>query len=294
MPPQPGSPRSHAPIVGLTLLIAANVVVTVVCLSPPRWAWRDWIGEAGALLLVAQVLLLAMWLAFSDLHAGFRWPIGIAIFWLLFVAIDRYAGWVAPHRSDNWLEPGIMAAIALLAVHAMALPLRWLCGWRLTFHQAPVLETRRGQFTLQNWFSWCIALVLPLALLSVSPGDTATGAIYLLLMLLFFAPLMASALTAAFSRRWWLWSLVAIGWTVPVGWLIAEVYWQYQLSKGQGYAGYHELILHFWLLKPSGLTAAMLVNLLALRVLGMRWVGAADAKPLATPPQRVELQSAGI
>lgn len=284
MLPQQGSQRTKVPIVGLTLLVAANVILTAVCSAPPKGAWRDGIFVAGELLLATQVLQLALWTAWSDLRAPLRWLIAAAVYSLLILTVDRYATWVSSRGVGSYLEIGIMGGLVLLGVHALVLPLRWLCGWRLSFRDISTSESRRGQFTLQHWFAWCGAIVLPLAVLAARPSEAASGLLMLIVLLLFVAPLLASALLAAFSRRWWLWSLVAVGWTCPVGWLITEIYWQYLLSKGEGFGGRHEMILLFWLGTPSGLTGAMIVNLLALRALGMRWVSVAESKATASLP----------
>ena len=87
----------------------------------------------------------------------------------------------------------------------------------------------------------------------------------------------ASPISAAFSRCWWLWSLTAVGWTIPVGLALGEGYWQYLLSRGMGYGGMHRSILWTFAAAPALVAATIVVNLLLLRALGIRWVSVARA-----------------
>jgi hypothetical protein len=277
---------------GLLLLVAANLAVTI--LTPTlvrRTIPPDVLNLASLFLLLAQVVVFAVWLAWSDLFVLVRWASGVAVLGTFFLMGNHFAAWMSPGPPGEFYEITLSAAIVLLAAHAVLLPLRWLCGWRLTFRSAQQPPVRRGQFTLQHWFVWCACLVAPLALFAAFPGQSpAQGPIFLGILLVFVAPLLASALPAAFSRRWWLWSVVAIGWTSPIGLAIAEIYWQYSLTQGLGFAGRHMFLLIFWIGGPSAITAMLLVNLLALRALGLRWVGPPNATAIASSPPPVEVE----
>ena len=230
---------------------------------------------AAELLFLAQAILMALWLAWSDLKAPLRWLIGVVVLAAMIVSASRYAAWVSLRSSDEFFAVGVIGGIVLLAAHAMLLPLRWLCGWRMTFGRVEPALARRGRFTTQQWLAWCLAIGLPLA--AAQPADdpaAAAGAVAV--MLLFVAPLVATAVPAAFSRRWWLWTLVAVGWTIPAGLALGEGYWQYLLSRGMGFGGMHRSILWTFAAGPALFTTTIVANLLLLRALGMRWVSVAS------------------
>jgi hypothetical protein len=228
------------------------------------------------MLFLAQVVLMGLWVAWSDLNAPLRWLIGLVVLAVLIVSPSRYAAWVSHRPSDEFIAVGVIGGVVLLASHAMLLPLRWLCGWRLSFGRVEPVLARRGRFTTQQWLAWCLALGLPLA--ATQPTDEPAAAVGMVaVMLLFVAPLVASAVPAAFSRCWWLWSLTAVGWTIPVGLALGEGYWQYLLSRGMGYGGMHRSILWTFAAAPALVAATIVVNLLLLRALGIRWVSVARA-----------------
>jgi hypothetical protein len=284
-----GSPRVAIRVAGVGLLIAANIALTAFCWFPPRIIrrspWGDSFEVAAEMLLLAQVVLIALWLAWSDLKAPLRWLIGAVVLAALIVSASRYAAWVSLRSPDPLIGAGVIGGVALLAAHAMLLPLRWLCAWRLTFGGVEPAPARRGRFTTQQWLAWCLALGLPLA--ATQPAsEPAAAAGKIAVMLLFVAPLVASAVPAAFSRRWWLWSLVAVGWTIPAGLVLGEGYWQYLLSRKMGFGGMHRSILWTFAASPALITTAIIANLLLLRALGMGWVNVADAAAGTVGPLR--------
>lgn len=274
------SPKAATRVAGVGLLIAANIALTAVCWFPPsiirRSPWDNSFEVAPQMLLLAQVVLLGLWLAWSDLKAPVRWLIVVVVLAALIVSVSRYESWVSLRTSDEFSAAGVIGGVVLLAAHAMLLPLRWLCGWRLTFGRAETALPRRGRFTTQQWLAWCLAIGLPLAAAQPA-GEPAAAVGAVAVLLLFVAPLVASAVPAAFSRRWWLWTLVAVGWTIPAGLALGEGYWQYLLSRGMGFGGMHRLILLTFATSPALITTMFIVNLLLLRALGMRWVSVANA-----------------
>jgi hypothetical protein len=118
---------------------------------------------------------------------------------------------------------------------------------------------------------------LPPAWFSLVWGEPPSSAIGLVVILLYTMPLLAAALPAAFSHRWWLWTPLAVGWTVPIGVAIAELRWQYLCSVGAGLAVFRTQLLLLWVAIPAGFATAFVVNLLLLRALGLRWIGASSA-----------------
>ena len=273
------SPTAAARLAGVSLLIAANIALTAFCWFPPwiirRSPWGSSFEVAVQMLFLAQVVLMGLWVAWSDLNAPLRWLIGAVVLAALIVSPSRYAAWVSHRPSDEFIAVGVIGGIVLLAAHAMFLPLRWLCGWRLTFGHAEPTLARRGRFTTQQWLAWCLAIGLPLAATQPA-GEPAAAAGALAVLLLYAAPLVVSAVPAAFSRRWWLWTLVAVGWTIPAGLALGEGYWQYLLSRGMGFGGMHRSILLIFAAAPALVTAAIAANLLLLRALGLRWVSVAN------------------
>lgn len=273
-----GSPRVATLAAGAGLLIAANIALTAFCWFPPlivrRSPWGDSFEVAAQMLFLAQVVLMALWMAWSDLKAPVRWLIGVVVLATLIVTASRYATWVLLRPSDEFIAVGVIGGGVLLAAHAMLLPLRWLCGWRLSFGRVEPALTRRGRFTTRQWLAWCLALGLPLAATQPS-GEPAAAAGIVAVMLLFVAPLVASAVPAAYSRCWWLWSLMAVGWTIPAGLALGEGYWQCLLSRGMGFGAMHRSILWTFAASPALITTTIIVNLLLLRALGMQWVSVA-------------------
>ena len=267
-------------IPGIGLLIAANIALTAICWIPPsvirNSRWGDSFEVAAQMLVLAQVVLIALWVAWSDLYGPLRWLVGGGVLAALIASVTNYASWFTLRLPDAFFALGVIGAVVLLAAHAICLPLRWLCGWRLTFGRAEPALARRGRFTTQQWLAWCLAIGLPLAATQPA-GEPAAAVGALAVLLLFVAPLVASAVPAAFSRRWWLWSLVAVGWTIPAGLTLGEGYWQYLLSRGMGFGGMHRVILQTFAAAPALVTATIVGNLLLLRALGMRWVSVADA-----------------
>lgn len=279
MIPPAGSPIIATRIAGITLLIAANIALTTFCWFPPsvvrRSPWGSSFEVVAEMLVLGQVVLLGLWLAWSDLHVAVRWLIGLVVLAALIVSPGRYASWVSRPSPDSFVAVGIIGGIVLLAAHALLLPLRWLCGWRLAFGREIPAVLGRGRFTMQQWLAWCVAIGLPLAATQPA-GEPAAAVGAISVMLLFVAPLVASAVPAAFSRRWWLWTLVAVAWTIPAGLALGEGYWQYLLSRGMGFGGMHRLILLTFAAAPALFTATIAGNLLLLRALGMQWVSVAQ------------------
>jgi hypothetical protein len=274
-----GSPTVATRVAGAGLLIGANIALTAFCWFPPsiirRSPWDNSFEVAAEMLLLTQMVLIGLWMAWSDLKAPVRWLTSAVVLAALLVSASRYAAWVSLRSADPLIGAGVIGVVVLLAAHAVLLPLRWLCGWRLTFGRAEPAPARRGRFTMQQWLAWCLAIGLPLA--ATQPAsEPAAAAGNIAVMLLLVAPLVASAVPAAFSRRCWLWSLMAVGWTTAAGLALGEAYWQYLLSKGIGFGGMHRRILLTFAAAPALFTMTSISNLLLLRALGMRWVSVAN------------------
>lgn len=277
---------------GPALLVGINIGLTtfgwVGATSLRASMWGDVLEGCVIVLTISQAILVGLWLAWGDLSALYRWAIVAGSIGIFFLAAKWYLEAAQRGPSDAFIDEGLKIVAFLLAVHAVLLPLRWLGGWRLRFADGLPPPARRGQFTLQHWFVWCVCLVLPLAALSFHHDTHPSDAIGLGVALVFTMPLLAAALPAAFSRRWWLWSLLAVGWTVPVGWTICESRWYYLCSMGMGIAFYRTQLLLLWVAIPAGLASALVANLLLLRAVGMRWVSVAHTRnttsePAATP-----------
>ena len=127
------SPKVAARIAGVGLLIAANIGLTTVCWMPPAFVRRflsmDVFAVAGAFLLLTQLILLSLWLAWSDLAALLRWVIAAALLLALFVSATQYGQSRSLGATDAFYDNSLVVAMVLLSAHAALLPLR-VGQWR--------------------------------------------------------------------------------------------------------------------------------------------------------------------
>jgi len=134
-----------------------------------RWAICIVLGMVG--LVLGQLYLAAIWLAFGGLSA----PLRMALVALVIVSGALLGVTAATDVSEMVLMKlfavGISLLIVLLAQIVLA-PLRWMTGWRIDFDPAYHPKDNTGRMQLHIWHYMALTLIIALPL-GIYQGLTA-------------------------------------------------------------------------------------------------------------------------
>jgi hypothetical protein len=261
--------------VALIALLLANLVSDAAL-----WWGANSDTLLGCLFLVAigvpmtQVLLLAAWVSWGE---G-RWVWRLAGATVLTSLVGIAASWASGQGPS--LDGGFVLMIVLFITVALLLPLRRLCGWRLTM-RTDAAPAERSRFHIIDLLLWTGVIGLTLALsrpivASLAYGDLPKGGRVIILFAFLLPPLLWPAVLAVFapaSRRR---SVLTAGWLLfyGAGVMTSGTYLLYDLLIVFGAPG------RVRLLQAAGLAASFFVvvplltaaNCMALRALGWRLV----------------------
>ena len=256
------------------MLLANQLAVALM------WCWRGrspqlHSGDLAAIYLSqGQFVLLAAWCAWGTGRLTFRWLIVLALLAAITVTFNHFAARSLGTYSDAFFDLAVGGAVVLGGWYALFLPLRRLLGWRLAL-DGSAFGSPRGQFRLKHWLGWTAALGVPLATARLlGSGERMIGCLFFCVMLALFAfPFVIISFRAAFSPRAWFWSAVAVALAILVG--IAEESMAFHWLMGD--PGFYTWQMRWMQIQQMcgmnlGLLAGLLGNLLALRMIGMRFV----------------------
>jgi hypothetical protein len=249
--------------------VAANLVAAWLIIRLVEE--MDW-AELGLGLLLGQGFLLSVWLALGGLSNVARFVCVLVVTLAGALAVSDQSP-VNPSFS-SWVEQAsqvfIVSFFMVMLFHGLLLPLRWLLGWRLDFD--PAYHKRQAGGRLQvgvvHFLGWTTFLAIPCGILRLMPPDDIGEIVFICLSVSAMTlPVAAMLVLAVVAKRTWRWSLVAALVFVAV-WGIESV------LPSMVFA---EHFLQFNL----GIAAAVLGNLLALRLFGLKLFSVIEARVAA-------------
>lgn len=229
-------------------------------------------AELGLGLLIGQGFLLSVWLALGGLNNVLRF-VSVLVVTLAGALAVGDQQWSISNWME-WLEQStqvfIVSFFMVLVFHGLLLPLRWLLGWRLDFDPAYHKQQPGGrlQIGIVHFLGWTTFLAIPCGILRLMPPDGIEEiAVICLSVSAMTLPVAATLTLAAVAKRTWRWSLVAAlvfvaAWgieSVLPGMIFTEHFLQFNL----------------------GIAAAVLGNLLVLRLFGLKLFSVIEARVAA-------------
>jgi hypothetical protein len=245
---------------------------------------REWWMFYAATLIAAQSVVMAIWLAWGPSPVWKRW--GIVLLLIGFsVYIELMLDWLGvliPTYSGMSLVAVFMFAFLVPTLLAVLIPLRDLFGCQLRLDHCPIAS--RSKLSLRRLFVWILLVAVPLAFLRAMAGPEDQR-LQLLLQACCIIPFVvivaAICVFAVFARqRWYLWILVAVASIYLLAWAFESILChgiRYFRDPDGAWPGYYDLrwsIRHAYL----GFTASLLIQLIILRLIGVRIVLAAPRK----------------
>lgn len=277
---------------GLCVIVLANLAVNLALGCCLRSDDIQWALVLIAMLLIAigtllaQTLLVAVWMSFSEGRWLWKWGIPA----LLLACLATACGLGAGSTGLDVAGAALPLEVLLCMLVALLIPLRRVRGWRLTTRQDAV-PGELGRFRIRDLLIWMIVIAVPLAVIRflaapLSDGNISSGLRTLAVLVLMLLPLLWLALLAALAPREWRQTWLYAAW-IPLYTLTA-------IALG-AYFAYPWLEPLVWprpgwfVLAHTGalfIVGPLIVSLncLALRRLGWRLVRPAWSNPVR-PPQ---------
>ena len=244
----------------------------------------EWWMFYAASLVAAQSVVMAIWLAWGPPPVWKRW--GIALLLIGFsVYIELMLDWLGvliPTYFGMSLVGVFIFAFLVPTLLSVLIPLRDLFGCQLLLDHRPIAS--RSKLSLRRLFVWILLVAVPLALLRSmeGPEDLRLRLTLQASCIIPFGVIVAAiCLLAVFARqRWYLWILVAAASIYLLAWAFESILChgiRYFRDPDGAWFGYYDLrwsIRHAYL----GFTASLLIQLIILRLIGVRIVLAAPRK----------------
>ena len=188
-------------------LIVANVALDALFVKVIE-SQDSMFAVAGYGMLLGQIFLMGLWLAYGGLHFLAR---------LLAVAASTAAGTAVVCLVSGTTDAPVLAAMSAMMVavaFALLLPLRTLLGWRIDFDPAYHERSpdRAMQVRLSNIVAYTAVCAVPCALLQAVGGanDAATMLLLYALVLIGSFPVVWMAIATHRTARSWFFSICAL------------------------------------------------------------------------------------
>ena len=262
------------------VLLSWSSIVDHLIGNAPLWAWRLSIYEAFEGWTLAYAPLTAIWVSFAVDRAVVRYPCAaVAIATGTLMILCQWTGlwsfdFFRTYYLPMWPKLVLAAIYCVSLLHLVLYPLRQFLGWRLDFSPATMAHSsgRPFQFTLRDVTHLSVVTAVALAIVRASTDALVRygkNDLYFepsILRLMSFGQILIPTLACAWlilgRKRQWIGGLVLVlalgcpavlyyaGWYIPLRLGMRELWWAHWMNVGA--------------------VACVVINLLALRLCGLR------------------------